>query len=61
MLKNIDPLLNADLLHVLAAMGHGDDIAGRPKFSGGVDCAAADLSRWRRCCFGRARSPFRVS
>jgi L-fucose mutarotase len=27
MLKNIDPLLNADLLHVLAAMGHGDDIA----------------------------------
>ena len=27
MLKNIDPLLNADLLQVLAAMGHGDDIA----------------------------------
>jgi len=27
MLKNIDPLLNADVLHVLAAMGHGDDIA----------------------------------
>jgi L-fucose mutarotase len=27
MLKNIDALLNADLLHVLAAMGHGDDIA----------------------------------
>ena len=27
MLKNIDPLLNADLLHVLAAMGHGDDLA----------------------------------
>ncbi|WP_102959875.1 RbsD/FucU family protein [Mangrovicella endophytica] len=24
MLKTIDPLLNADLLHALAAMGHGD-------------------------------------
>jgi L-fucose mutarotase len=27
MLKNIDPLLNAELLQVLAAMGHGDDLA----------------------------------
>ena len=27
MLKTIDPLLNADLLWVLAAMGHGDDLA----------------------------------
>ncbi|OMH37977.1 RbsD/FucU family protein [Motiliproteus sp. MSK22-1] len=27
MLKNIDPLLNADLLHVLRAMGHGDELA----------------------------------
>ena len=27
MLKGIDPLLNADLLHVLRAMGHGDDLA----------------------------------
>jgi L-fucose mutarotase len=26
MLKGLDPLLNADLLHVLRAMGHGDDI-----------------------------------
>lgn len=26
MLKNLDPLLNADLLHVLRAMGHGDDL-----------------------------------
>ncbi|MGH6959197.1 MAG: RbsD/FucU family protein [Dongiaceae bacterium] len=26
MLKGIDPLLNADLLHILRAMGHGDDI-----------------------------------
>ncbi|OYU47736.1 MAG: fucose-binding protein [Rhizobiales bacterium PAR1] len=27
MLKNIDPLLSADLLHFLASMGHGDDLA----------------------------------
>ena len=27
MLKGIDPLLGADLLHALAAMGHGDEIA----------------------------------
>lgn len=27
MLKGIDPLLSADLLWVLASMGHGDDIA----------------------------------
>ncbi len=26
MLKNIHPLLNADVLHVLAAMGHGDTL-----------------------------------
>lgn len=26
MLKNIDPILNADLLYVLRAMGHGDEI-----------------------------------
>jgi len=27
MLKHIDPLLNADLLYILRAMGHGDDLA----------------------------------
>lgn len=27
MLKGLDPLLNADLLHVLRSMGHGDDLA----------------------------------
>lgn len=27
MLKGIDPLLDADLLHLLASMGHGDDLA----------------------------------
>lgn len=27
MLKTIDPLLSADLLWILAAMGHGDDLA----------------------------------
>jgi L-fucose mutarotase len=27
MLKGIDPLINPELLHALAAMGHGDEIA----------------------------------
>ena len=27
MLKGLDPILNADLLYTLRAMGHGDDIA----------------------------------
>jgi L-fucose mutarotase len=27
MLKGIDPLLNAELLHILRAMGHGDEVA----------------------------------
>ena len=27
MLKGIDPLLNAELLHILRAMGHGDELA----------------------------------
>jgi L-fucose mutarotase len=26
MLKNLDPLLNADVLYALRAMGHGDDL-----------------------------------
>jgi L-fucose mutarotase len=26
MLKSIDPMLNADVLHALRAMGHGDDL-----------------------------------
>jgi L-fucose mutarotase len=26
MLKNINPLLNADILHALASMGHGDEL-----------------------------------
>ena len=26
MLKNIHPLLHADLLHALRAMGHGDEL-----------------------------------
>jgi L-fucose mutarotase len=26
MLKNLDPLLNADVLHAIASMGHGDDL-----------------------------------
>jgi len=27
MLKGIDPVLNADILYILRAMGHGDDLA----------------------------------
>ncbi|MBU9662877.1 ribose ABC transporter [Burkholderia multivorans] len=27
MLKNLDPLLHADILHTLRAMGHGDEVA----------------------------------
>ncbi|GBH24126.1 RbsD/FucU family protein [Burkholderia vietnamiensis] len=27
MLKNLDPLLHADILHALRAMGHGDEVA----------------------------------
>lgn len=27
MLKGIDPILSADVLHLLASMGHGDDLA----------------------------------
>ena len=26
MLKGIDPVLNADVLHALRSMGHGDDL-----------------------------------
>ncbi len=26
MLKNLDPMLNADVLHALRSMGHGDDV-----------------------------------
>lgn len=57
MLKTIDPLLNADLLYVLAAMGHGDDLAlvdrNFPATSVAGDnplirCDAADLSSMGR-------------
>ncbi|WP_158930052.1 RbsD/FucU family protein [Acidisphaera sp. S103] len=27
MLKNVDPVLNADILHALYSMGHGDEVA----------------------------------
>lgn len=41
MLKTIHPLLNAELLHVLAAMGHGDELAL-------VDCNFPAASHARR-------------
>lgn len=41
MLKGIDPLLSPELLHVLASMGHGDEIAL-------VDCHFPAVSLARR-------------
>jgi L-fucose mutarotase len=39
MLKNLDPILNADLLHALRQMGHGDEIvivdANNPAYAAG--------------------------
>jgi L-fucose mutarotase len=46
MLKNIDPLLSPELLGVLAAMGHGDDLAV-------VDANFPADSVARRTCHGR--------
>ncbi len=46
MLRNIPPILSPDLLHALAAMGHGDDIviadANFPAESSGVPCIRLD-------------------
>lgn len=46
MLRNIDPILSPDLLHVLRAMGHGDEIviadANFPGESLGQRCIRAD-------------------
>ena len=46
MLKGLDPLLNADLLHVLRSMGHGDDLvivdANFPAASMGRQVVALD-------------------
>ncbi len=48
MLRNIDPLLSPDMLYVLAAMGHGDEIviadANFPGESTGPRCIRADGS-----------------
>ncbi len=59
MLKNIDPILNADVLYALRAMGHGDDLiiadtnfpsdsVARETVLGEVlriDCSAAEVVR----------------
>jgi L-fucose mutarotase len=46
MLKGLDPLLHADLLHVLRSMGHGDDLvivdANFPAASMGARVVAMD-------------------
>ncbi len=47
MLKNINPRLTPELLYVLAAMGHGDELAV-------VDANFPALSTASRTCYGRA-------
>jgi L-fucose mutarotase len=46
MLKNLDPLLSPDLLHILRAMGHGDELtivdANFPAGSSGPDVVRLD-------------------
>lgn len=48
MLRNIDPILSPDLLQILRAMGHGDEIvisdANFPGSSSGPTCVRADGS-----------------
>lgn len=47
MLKNVDPLLHADILHALASMGHGDSLTicdrNFPATSVGADTAYGDV------------------
>ena len=52
MLKGINPLLNADVLHALRAMGHGDDLiiadTNFPAEFDGAANAAGDPAEDRR-------------
>ncbi|MEM9224142.1 MAG: RbsD/FucU domain-containing protein [Pseudomonadota bacterium] len=49
MLKGVDPLLNADVLYILRAMGHGDTLVisdtNFPSDSIAMQCAAETLGR----------------
>ena len=68
MLKGIDPILNAEVLHALRAMGHGDDLDPvRHQLPGAVGGAADGARRgscastrrwrgWRRRCSRSIRS-----
>jgi len=51
MLKSIDPLLGPDLLYVLRAMGHGDELAivdaNYPAYSAGPEVIRVDASATR--------------
>ena len=51
MLKSIDPLLSPDLLYVLRAMGHGDELAivdaNYPAYSAGPEVIRVDASATR--------------
>ena len=52
MLKGIDPLLNADVLYALRAMGHGDDViiadTNFPSDSVARQTTLADIAEDRR-------------
>ena len=72
MLIGIDPLLTADLLHALAAMGHGDTIAlvdanyPATRARRTLDLAGADVVQALRavlslCCRSTASSPNRLA
>jgi L-fucose mutarotase len=45
MLKGIDPILNADLLLALCAMGHGDDLVLADANLGGCDGGGQRMTR----------------
>lgn len=49
MLLGLSPLLTADLLHVLASMGHGDEIAIVDANFPAASTAAANGARFLRC------------
>ena len=52
MLKTLSPLLSPDLLHLLASMGHGDELvigdANFPADSCALQEACVGASGWRR-------------
>ncbi|MDR3617156.1 MAG: RbsD/FucU domain-containing protein [Candidatus Obscuribacterales bacterium] len=58
MLKNIDPVLNADVLHALCSMGHGDEVvvvdSHYPAEASARSSVYGKLLRMEACDSGRA-------